>query len=162
MWVPRNLQATPVAGPRTQSLTPSTPLDKTAGEVLSDEIVPEHISSPATALVVDFFSNELARVESSGSPNTVPSNVNPTIISKNATMVANRRLSTGELFPTAIEPLSLEDLRRIRDEWKELDERATLEREIREIRARLEKTDLGARGNRKRDDLTRIMDRAAK
>jgi hypothetical protein len=43
----------------------------------------------------------------------------------------------------ADKPLTLEDLRRIRDEWKEREERVALEEEIRAIKARLHKRDPG-------------------
>lgn len=49
--------------------------------------------------------------------------------------------------PQADKPPTLEELRQIHDEWKDLEERAALEEEIQNIKARLQKTSLNPSAN---------------
>jgi len=83
-------------------------------------------------------------------PEPVPENQVPGLSS---TGVFERPAPRGE-------PLSLEELRCIRDEWKELEERSALEEEIRVIRAHLKQRGLHDGGNRKREQLIARVNRA--
>jgi len=62
--------------------------------------------------------------------------------SSNTNLFEGSRASVG--------PLALEELRRERDQWKELQEREALEAEIRSIKASLRRTDRHVPGNYKR------------